>query len=135
LSGFSSYMSQSASAWSRATAQGLSDMWNGTLDANLTTLSSLVADGHFFSGGGVLTPTGLSVVGLNDWSVNITAAYYSYAIPAVWSVSAYPVVVDAGYGCSGNTPKGSLQDMDATDQANTLVCVNGSAYYLAVASG
>jgi len=130
-------MGQVLNAWSNVTAQSLANMWNGTLDDNLTTLSNLVANGQFFAGKGIHPPLVSPADSLNALKSSIKTAYYGYAIPALWSVSGtYPFVVDAGYSCSGNTPNGDIDDyMDSSNQSATFACVNGNSYYLASATG
>lgn len=130
-------MGQVLNAWSNVTAQALANMWDGTLDKNLSTLSGLVNNGQFFGGGGKPEPVSSPAEASQALTKSITTAYYGYAIPAIWNVSgAYPFIVDAGYSCNGNTPNGDIDNyMDPSNQTATLACVNGNAYYLASATG
>jgi hypothetical protein len=129
-------MGQVVGGWSYVTAQTLANIWNGTIDPNLSTLSGLVSNGHFFGGKGLLPPTVSPSAALNTLTASIETAYYGFAIPALWSVSgAYPFILDAGYSCNGQTPDGSITYMSPADQAASVACVNGKAYYLASAAG
>jgi hypothetical protein len=125
-------MGQVVNAWSSVTAVTLSNIFNGTLDNKLTTLTNLVANGQFFSGEGSDPPLVAPQQAIDNLKLNILKAFYGYTIPALWSVSGADVfVIDAGYSCSGTDPNGGLLYMSGSDQTATFYCVNGSSYYLA----
>jgi hypothetical protein len=84
---FTAYMGQVVNAWSAVTAVTLSNLFNGTLDDNLTTLTSLVANGQFFGGKGVRPPIVAPQQVIDDLQSSVLKAFYAYSIPAIWSVS------------------------------------------------
>jgi hypothetical protein len=128
-------MGQVIAAWQAVTAVTLSNMFNGTFDDNLTTLTNLVANGQFFAGNGADPPLTAPQNASDSLQSSVLKAFYAYTIPALWSVSGAAVfVIDAGFGCNVTTPQGFLQDMSGPDQSAMFTCINGNSYFLASAN-
>jgi hypothetical protein len=128
-------MGQVGNAWSGVAAVTLSNIFNGTLDDNLTTLTKLVANGQFFPGKGGEPPLAAPQQASDDLNASILKSFYAYTIPSIWSISGAAVfIIDAGYSCSTTTANGLLQDMSGPDQSTMFTCVNGNSYYLASAN-
>lgn len=86
------------------------------------------------SGGSPVVDFNSTATSFNNLEGYINKAFFSFAIPAVWTASNNAAfIVDSGYACGTVNPL--TQYMTVETQEATYSCYNGNLYYLASASG
>jgi hypothetical protein len=114
---FSAYLGQVVGAWANLTDVALQDLFSGS-STTLPHLDTLIQNGHFIDG---VPNTGAFPPDEETLTVSITEAFWTYAIPSLWTVAGYaPVVIDSGYTCGTTNPLSEY--MTTGDQAATFSC-------------
>ncbi|KAK4154152.1 hypothetical protein C8A00DRAFT_14725, partial [Chaetomidium leptoderma] len=125
---FSAYMGQAVWAWSNVTELAVKRLFSGE-EESIRLLTQLISNGK-------LTPGNATGHAIPDEYTNaemealVIKAFYSYTIPAIWTVPALGAfVMDSGYTCDHIDPV-TPKYMDADTAHATWTCYNNKLYYL-----
>lgn len=128
---FSAYLGQVLSGWQAVTTATLASIFSGETNGT-QVLTSLIQNGQLIEGLGGEDPSG----GLTSTQLqaNIGKAFFSFAIPSVWTVAGTRAfILDANLPCGIINPEGAFMSVET--QESTWGCVNGRLYYLVYPQG
>lgn len=115
-------MRQAVSGWTNVTEAANRILFSGH-PGGISTLTSLIADGHFIEGSDNGQARKLqNPPDSTDVQASVMRIFYGYCIPMIWSQSdTSAFVVDSGYSCSTQDPL-VPQYLTVTDSAATEAC-------------
>ncbi|KAK3898494.1 hypothetical protein C8A05DRAFT_47209 [Staphylotrichum tortipilum] len=125
------YLGHTIKTWVNVTEHSLAYLFGGS-DQAINLLASIIKDGKMIEGktgdgtsGSTPGKAPLQVV--NDLRDIISKAFFSYAIPTIWTASQqFPFVVDSGYPCSAGNPLGDYLSGDTMTATRT--CIGGKLW-------
>ncbi|EJP62058.1 chitinase-like protein [Beauveria bassiana ARSEF 2860] len=132
---FAAYMAQTVDLWGASIEGSLYWLFNGT-DEAISALTEIISDGKLIAGANMNVPGPKDILqgSASDMKTNMARAFFSYAIPAVWTASGHhPFVVDSGYACGTIDPLGIYMTVDT--MSKTWGCYEDKLYYLVVPEG
>jgi hypothetical protein len=118
-------MGQVVWAWANATEVALKKMFDGS-DESIQTLTTLISNGKMISGSSTSDAPDMNA----DIQASVVRTFYSYTIPAIWTVAAFGAfVMDSGYSCDHTDPL-TPRYLDTNTAHATYTCYNNKLYYL-----
>ena len=126
--------------WVKVATRSLELLFSGD-EAGINALTMLIKDGKMISGAqtegvnsGRSLPTDPPASTNASFTDSVAKAFFSYAIPAIWTLSgAFPFVVDSGIACG--TPNPSVMHLSDETRGASETCYKGHLYYLAGITG
>jgi hypothetical protein len=126
--------------WVKVARLSLEFLFSGD-EAGINALTNLIKDGKMISGAqtegvdsGRSVPSDPSESTTRSLTDSVAKAFFSYATPAIWTLSgAFPFVVDSGIACGTANP--SVMHLTDETRRASETCYKGHLYYLAGITG